>query len=324
VRDVEPEYDVCLSFAGEQRTYVLDVADALRSSGIRVFYDQYERAAFWGKDLYEHLDWVYRKAARYCLVFISSDYAAKVWTTHERRSAQARALEESREYVLPVRFDNTELPGLPPTVAYVSANELTAKELASLTMRKLGPIVRKDYFPPNPDRLIEFLDLPEEVDPAYAVQVAHNFTLQLRRMTVDERQLVAEIFVQGCPAELPSNVHVSLDLIKRILGVPPVQSLSLLRGLKSLGFQAELRDDAEDEGDDLVVLTWDDRSSFDDEECEEFASDYSTLVAASVIQIATFDFCEEHAKAVIERLDFSELSSATEDGHQHRPLTRRT
>jgi hypothetical protein len=140
VRDGEPEYDVCLSFAGEQRTYVSDVADALRASGIRVFYDQYERAALWGKDLYEHLDWVYRKAARYCLVFISSDYAAKVWTTHERRSAQARALEESREYVLPVRFDNTELPGLPPTVAYVSANELTAEELASLTMRKLGPI----------------------------------------------------------------------------------------------------------------------------------------------------------------------------------------
>jgi hypothetical protein len=137
---LEPEYDVCLSFAGEQRPYVSEVADALRSFGIHVFYDEYERAALWGKDLYEHLDWVYRKAARYCLVFISSDYAAKVWTTHERRSAQARALEESREYVLPVRFDDTELPGLPPTVGYVSAKQLTAEEVASLTMRKLGPI----------------------------------------------------------------------------------------------------------------------------------------------------------------------------------------
>ena len=81
-------YDVCLSFAGEQRPYVSEAADALRSFGIRVFYDDYEKAALWGKDLYEHLDWVYRKVARYCLVFISSDYAAKVWTTHERRSAQ--------------------------------------------------------------------------------------------------------------------------------------------------------------------------------------------------------------------------------------------
>jgi hypothetical protein len=137
---LEPEYDVCLSFAGEQRPYVSEVAAALLSFGIRVFYDEYEKAALWGRDLYEHLDWVYRKAARYCLVFISSDYAAKVWTTHERRSAQARALQESREYVLPVRFDDTELPGLPPTVGYVSANQLTAEELASLTMQKLGLI----------------------------------------------------------------------------------------------------------------------------------------------------------------------------------------
>ena len=31
MHDVEPEYDVCLSFAGEQRPYVSKVADALRS-----------------------------------------------------------------------------------------------------------------------------------------------------------------------------------------------------------------------------------------------------------------------------------------------------
>src|SRR5689334_15561742 len=55
------EYDVCLSFAGEQREYVEDVAARLRASGVRVFYDDYEKASLWGKDLYEHLDWIYRK-----------------------------------------------------------------------------------------------------------------------------------------------------------------------------------------------------------------------------------------------------------------------
>jgi hypothetical protein len=68
--DPEQEYDVCLSFAGEQRDYVEQVASRLRQEGIRVFYDGYEQVSLWGKDLYEHLDWAYRRAARYC-----EDYA---------------------------------------------------------------------------------------------------------------------------------------------------------------------------------------------------------------------------------------------------------
>jgi hypothetical protein len=85
VRAGDFTYDVALSFAGEQRAYVQKVAAALRRRGIRPFYDDYEKAALWGKDLYEHLDWIYRKAARYCVLFASKDYAEKVWATHERR-----------------------------------------------------------------------------------------------------------------------------------------------------------------------------------------------------------------------------------------------
>ena len=112
-------YDVTLSFAGEQRMYVQEVAAAVRQRGIRPFHDDYEKASLWGKDLYEHLDWIYQKAARYCVLFASEAYARKVWTTHERRSAQAGALQSSQEYVLPVRFDDTEIPGLRSTVAYI-------------------------------------------------------------------------------------------------------------------------------------------------------------------------------------------------------------
>ncbi len=50
------EYDVCLSFAGEDRAYVKEVASKLREMSIRVFYDDYEQAELWGKDLYTHLD----------------------------------------------------------------------------------------------------------------------------------------------------------------------------------------------------------------------------------------------------------------------------
>lgn len=75
--DREYAYDVGLSFAGEQRDYVEGVADALRSRGIRVFFDTYEKAALWGKNLYEHLSDVYQNRCRYCILFVSADYARK-------------------------------------------------------------------------------------------------------------------------------------------------------------------------------------------------------------------------------------------------------
>jgi hypothetical protein len=54
-------------------------------------YDAYEKAALWGKDLYQHLSDIYQKKARFCIIFASGDYAKKTWTTHELKSAQARA-----------------------------------------------------------------------------------------------------------------------------------------------------------------------------------------------------------------------------------------
>src|SRR5262245_31136756 len=114
----EREFDVCLSFAGEDREYVDRVAAELRSAGVRLFYDAYEDVDLWGKDLYQHLDAVYRHKARYCVAFFSAAYAAKVWTKHELKSAQTRAFEENREYILPARFDDTEIPGVPKTVKY--------------------------------------------------------------------------------------------------------------------------------------------------------------------------------------------------------------
>ena len=130
------DYDVALSFADEDREYVEKVAMILKENNVKVFYDRFEQIDMWGKNLYEHLDEVYRKRARYCVLFISKHYAQKVWTNHERRSAQARAVRENREYILPVRFDDTEIPGLTPDIVYIDAREVSPGELASIIMRK--------------------------------------------------------------------------------------------------------------------------------------------------------------------------------------------
>ena len=49
------KYDIALSYAGEDRTYVEKVAENLKNKNINVFYDRYESAFLWGKNLYDHL-----------------------------------------------------------------------------------------------------------------------------------------------------------------------------------------------------------------------------------------------------------------------------
>ena len=93
----EYEYDIALSFAGEDRERAEALAALLAEDGVRVFYDRYETAQLWGKDLYQHLQTVYRDQAEYCLIFVSEAYARKVWTRHELKQAQARAFRENKE-----------------------------------------------------------------------------------------------------------------------------------------------------------------------------------------------------------------------------------
>ena len=137
----EKAYEVVLSFAGEDREYVEAVAKYLKNSNIKVFYDKYEEVTLWGKDLSEHLDKVYRGSARYCVMFISKNYADKVWSSHERQSALAKAIEEKEEYILPARFDDTQIPGIRPTIGYVDLSKKTPEQLGKMVLQKLGRLI---------------------------------------------------------------------------------------------------------------------------------------------------------------------------------------
>jgi hypothetical protein len=131
-------YEVALSYAGEDRGYVRQVAGALRRKRVRLFYDQHDRAHLWGKDLGEHLHSVYGVRSRFVVLFVSRHYAEKRWPRRELRIAQERAMQQrGEECLLPVRLDDTDVPGLSPTVAYVDGTCTTPVELASLIVEKL-------------------------------------------------------------------------------------------------------------------------------------------------------------------------------------------
>jgi hypothetical protein len=131
-------YDIALSFAGENREYVGMVADDLKVRGVSVFYDEFEKVALWGDDLTERFVDVYMKNASYAVLFISKHYRDKVWARLERRAALARDLIEDQAYILPARFDDTELQGLLPTIGYVDLRQLSPAQFSVMICEKIG------------------------------------------------------------------------------------------------------------------------------------------------------------------------------------------
>jgi hypothetical protein len=141
-------YDVAFSFAGEQREYVKEVYKILSNEyNVRVFFDDDVKiqADLWGRDLIEEFQKIYGEKSKYCVVFVSKEYKEKVWTNLERRNALLRAINEKREYLLPARFDNTEIPGILNSTHYINIANMKPQNFSHIILRKLGiPLKGRD------------------------------------------------------------------------------------------------------------------------------------------------------------------------------------
>lgn len=133
----EFEYDIAVSFAGEQRDYVKAIVRGL-GEDIKVFYDEDEKAKLWGENLIDLLTDLYQHKARYVVMFVSAAYAEKMWTNVERQSAMARAAKQRTAYVLPIRMDDTDLPGLLHTVGYLDSRHEGLDGIVRIIRDKIG------------------------------------------------------------------------------------------------------------------------------------------------------------------------------------------
>ena len=159
----EKQYDVALSFAGEDRRHAKRLAELLEAGGYSVFYDEFEQVQLWGKDLYVHFSSVYKDQARYCVMFLSEHYARKLWTKHELQSAQARAFaEENRKYILPIRLDDTEIPGILLTAGYLDLRSITIEEIYQALIEKLSGTTSQTTEQPQPKSREDFIKLARE------------------------------------------------------------------------------------------------------------------------------------------------------------------
>ncbi len=317
-RKLNPDFDVALSFAGEDRAYVEEVAHILRAMGLRVFYDKYERVSLWGKDLYTHLREIYFNRARYTVLFISKHYKRKLWSNHERESAQARAFTENKEYILPVRFDKTKIPGILPTTGYLDLKDLPPSDLAHLIKQKIGPIQRPNFFPYNPDRLFDYLRIPKRARKVRSevYEIASVLFDSLKLMIPNERRVLAAAVMNTCAEGPPDNVHLKLGYLSRLTSLPPDELISLFARLDCLYIKTRvnIRRDHEERGSvtkssKIIEIRYEPSlHNFDGN---------ATEVMLAVFDLVFSSSCEACAQKAVEGLDFSVLStiSALDEAH---------
>ena len=135
------DFDVAVSFAGSDRQIVEHVVEALKTEGLRVWYDKDKTADLWGEELSEVLADVYANRARYVMVFLSGAYTERDWTQFELEIANKAAKRRATAYVLPVILteDVPPIVGLAHTVGYIDLRQHSPQEVARLLHDKLRP-----------------------------------------------------------------------------------------------------------------------------------------------------------------------------------------
>jgi hypothetical protein len=99
-----------------------ELKDLLNHKNIKVFLDAYTSRELWG-EIVDHLVNLYARKAQYCVLLISKNYPLKTWTETERTSARESALRDAEKYILPLRLDDTNVPGVEEVKGYRDLRE---------------------------------------------------------------------------------------------------------------------------------------------------------------------------------------------------------
>jgi hypothetical protein len=180
-----------------------------------------------------------------------------------------------------------------------------------MIVKKLGTRQRLEYLPPLPDLLFRsYASEYGDVDFELVRNTANHFLEAVRRTDAEEREAIIQLFLQGCTADLPENIHINLDLLARATRSSEGKLLRLFGGLRSLGFYSrsfKRRQDKRHIGEDkIIAVEWHDLH-----EAAPGFDGNATHVAYQMMNVTDFSHCEDCAIATLRRLDFSHLSSST-------------
>lgn len=107
------EYDLAISFAGENRALAALLAAQLSEFDANVFFDEYFETNFLGRAWAKEFKRIFAEDSRLVVCILDSHHAEKIWPTFERECFQPRVDEAA---VIPILLDDTVFPGVPKDV----------------------------------------------------------------------------------------------------------------------------------------------------------------------------------------------------------------
>jgi hypothetical protein len=136
----DQQYDLAVSFAGEQRDYVERAVAACKGLGLRVFYDRDKNNEWWGNNFIREQRSVYSSQTRFFVPFISNEYWSKPIPMDEFSAAMMTAVKQGDGYILPILMDDTEIPRdlIHPHIHYLRARDYTPEQLAEQLVQRVG------------------------------------------------------------------------------------------------------------------------------------------------------------------------------------------
>ena len=137
----EMHFEVALSFPGEKRDYVEQVAEELAHLITResVFYDNWYQPHLAGLNLDLLLQDVYHKRSRLLVVFICEEYERKEWcSVVEWRAIRDLIKNRREEDIMFVRFDDATVPGVFSIDGSMDARKETPTSIAKAIVERAG------------------------------------------------------------------------------------------------------------------------------------------------------------------------------------------
>lgn len=104
------EFDVAISFAGENRELARKFSEKLELFDVSVFFDELYESNLLGKALSKQFTRIFNEDSRFVLCFLDANHHDKIWPTFERETFRARLKDEA---IIPVYLDNTRFLGIP-------------------------------------------------------------------------------------------------------------------------------------------------------------------------------------------------------------------
>ncbi|QHP70998.1 TIR domain-containing protein [Bradyrhizobium sp. LCT2] len=104
------EFDVALSFAGENRALAAYIAAALLSLDVTVFFDALFEANYLGRAWSAQFTEVFGRKSRFVVCILDIRHSEKIWPTFEREVFAPRIANAS---VIPIFLDDTKFVGIP-------------------------------------------------------------------------------------------------------------------------------------------------------------------------------------------------------------------